>query len=176
MFSFILNPFNIFKPIVDPVLKIGDAFISIALLIVKLLSWIPKLIDIVLNLFNPVVFIKDILNGVFKGITLIIEGVIDIVFNTPREKGDKVDIGKNGIFPGGIFGTNNKDGSPKPNATCVPPSTLKLILMILCPPYVVFNKYGLLRGWHLTILCCLLTYWYYFPGLMFASLHVLCMG
>ena len=68
MFSFILNPFNIFKPIVDPVLKIGDAFIGIATLILKLLGWIPKLIDIVVNLFNPVVFIKDILNGVFKGI------------------------------------------------------------------------------------------------------------
>ena len=51
-----------------------------------------KLIDLVLNLFNPVVFIKDILNGVFKGITLIIEAAIDIAFNTPREKGDKVDI------------------------------------------------------------------------------------
>ena len=160
----------------NPIIKTASMFMDILKLLFTLLKWFPNLIDIVLNLLNPIVFIKDILNGVFKGITLIIEGVIDIAFNTPREKGDKVDIGKNGIFPGGIFGTNNKDGSPKPNATCVPPSTLKLILMILCPPYVVFNKYGLLRGWHLTILCCLLTYWYYFPGLMFASLHVLCMG
>jgi len=160
----------------NPIIKTASMFMDILKLLFTLLKWFPKLIDIVLNLLNPIVFIKDILNGVFKGITLIIEGVIDIAFNTPREKGDKVDIGKNGIFPGGIFGTNNKDGSPKPNATCVPPSTLKLILMIICPPYVVFNKYGLLRGWHLTILCCLLTYWYYFPGLMFASLHVLCMG
>ena len=160
----------------NPIIKTASMFMDILKLLFTLLKWFPKLIDIVINLLNPIVFIKDILNGVFKGITLIIEGVIDIAFNTPREKGDKVDIGKNGIFPGGIFGTNNKDGSPKPNATCVPPSTLKLILMIICPPYVVFNKYGLLRGWHLTILCCLLTYWYYFPGLMFASLHVLCMG
>ena len=105
---------------------------------------------------------------------MIIMAFIDILFNTPREKGDKSGVGKDGIFPNGVFGASNKDGSPKPNATCVPPSTLKLILMILCPPYVVFNKYGLLRGWHLTILCCYLTYWYYFPGLMFACLHVLC--
>ena len=160
----------------NPIIKTASMFMDLLKLIFTLLKWFPKLIDIVVNLLNPVVFIKDILNGVFKGITLIIEAAIDIAFNTPREKGDKNDIGKNGIFPGGIFGTNNKDGSPKPNATCVPPSTLKLILMILCPPYVVFNKYGLLRGWHLTILCCFLTYWYYFPGLMFASLHVLCMG
>ena len=174
MFNFIINPFTIFKPIIDPVQKIGEAFVKIAMLIVKLLSWIPKLIDIVMNLFNPVVFIKDILSGVFKGLELLVMAFFDILVNTPREKGDQTGLGKDGIFPNGVFGTNNKDGTPQPNATCVPPSTLKLILMVLCPPYVVFNKYGLLRGWHLTLLCCFLTYWYYFPGLMFASLHILC--
>ena len=85
----------------------AKAVVSIIKLLGILIMWLPKLINIVINLLNPVVFIKDILNGVFKGITLILEAAIDIVFNTPREKGDKVDIGKNGIFPGGIFGTNN---------------------------------------------------------------------
>ena len=158
----------------NPIIKVASMFMDILKLLFTLLKWFPKLIDIVLNLLNPVVVIKDILSGVFKGLELIIMAFIDILFNTPREKGDKSGVGKDGIFPNGVFGASNTDGSPKPNATCVPPSTLKLILMILCPPYVVFNKYGIFRGWHLTILCCYLTYWYYFPGLMFACLHVLC--
>ena len=160
----------------NPIIKVGSMFMDILKLVFTLLKWFPKLIDIVVNLLNPVVFIKDILSGVFKGLELIVMAFFDILVNTPREKGDETGLGKDGIFPNGVFGTNNKDGTPQPNATCVPPSTLKLILMVLCPPYVVFNKYGLLRGWHLTILCCLLTYWYYFPGLMFASLHILCRG
>ena len=158
----------------NPIIKVGSMFMDILKLVFTLLKWFPKLIDIVVNLLNPVVFIKDILSGVFKGLELIVMAFFDILVNTPREKGDQTGLGKDGIFPNGVFGTNNKDGTPQPNATCVPPSTLKLILMVLCPPYVVFNKYGLLRGWHLTLLCCFLTYWYYFPGLMFASLHILC--
>ena len=160
----------------NPIIKVGSMFMDILKLVFTLLKWFPKLIDIVVNLLNPVVFIKDILSGVFKGLELIVMAFFDILVNTPREKGDQTGLGKDGIFPNGVFGTNNKDGTAQPNATCVPPSTLKLILMVLCPPYVVFNKYGLLRGWHLTLFCCFLTYWYYFPGLMFASLHILCKG
>ena len=160
----------------SPIIKVASMFMDILKLVFTLLKWFPKLIDIVVNLLNPVVFIKDILSGVFKGLELIVIAFFDILVNTPREKGDQTGVGKGGIFPNGVFGTNNKDGTPQPNATCVPPSTLKLILMVLCPPYVVFNKYGLLRGWHLTLFCCFLTYWYYFPGLMFASLHILCKG
>ena len=160
----------------NPIIKVGSMFMDILKLVFTLLKWFPKLIDIVVNLLNPVVFIKDILSGVFKGLELIVMAFFDILVNTPREKGDNTGVGKGGIFPNGVFGTNNKDGTAQPNATCVPPSTLKLILMVLCPPYVVFNKYGLLRGWHLTLFCCFLTYWYYLPGLMFASLHILCKG
>ena len=114
----------------NPIIKVGSMFMDILKLVFTLLKWFPKLIDIVVNLLNPVVFIKDILSGVFKGLELIVMAFFDILVNTPREKGDKTGIGKGGIFPNGVFGTNNKDGTPQPNATCVPPSTLKLILMV----------------------------------------------
>ena len=82
---------------------IAKAVVSIISLLGTLIEWLPKLINIVINLLNPVVFIKDILSGVFKGLELIVMAFFDILVNTPREKGDKTGIGKGGIFPNGVF-------------------------------------------------------------------------
>ena len=67
---------------------------------------------------------------------------------------------------GKIIGTNGKK--------CVPPTLFRLIIMILCPPLGLFLHLGL-RGWlHVLIATFLTVFCFYFPGLLYVVLHVLC--
>ena len=117
-------------------------------------------------------FIKDLLFGIIIGIEMMMTGIMDILFGKVQENGEKVPGFKNGLFPNGIFGT--KDGD-EVEITCLKPTFLRLLLMVLCPPFSVFMKYGLLRGWLWITLCIILTYYfYYFPGLLFSALHTMC--
>ena len=83
---------------------------------------------------------------------------IDLSSANPRES------------PGdGPFGTI-KEGKP----VCVPPTILNIIFLILCPPLALFLHTGI-KGLFQVIVCSLLTLKaYYFPGLIYAALHILC--
>ena len=67
---------------------------------------------------------------------------------------------------------NMKADCSNPNSTCYSPSLITMILLILCPPFVMLMKLGISGIIHV-IITCLLTYFYYFPGLIYASLFVL---
>ena len=57
---------------------------------------------------------------------------------------------------------------------CMPPTMARMVMLMLCPPFALFLHLGL-TGWVSIILCSLLTvYGYYFPGLIYAALHILC--
>jgi len=57
---------------------------------------------------------------------------------------------------------------------CFPPTFARMILMVLCPPFALFLHVGLSR-WYYVVLCAVLTvYGYYFPGLIYAALQILC--
>ena len=71
----------------------------------------------------------------------------------------------------GLFGHNS---ASKQQQKCVRPTWLRLIIMVLCPPLALFMKVGL-TGWYYVLLCTILTvYGYYFPGLIYATMHILC--
>ena len=82
---------------------------------------------------------------------------------------------------GGIinqFSTNEepvKDGIyDKKNQVCVAPTLINLIILVVCPPLALYKDRGL-KGFFLVIVCALLTYYlYYFPGFLFAALHIMC--
>ena len=137
------------------------AVVSIVLLIVELITMIPKMVEAALSIFNPNKLIDDILYGSVAGINTVMGGLIDSVdFNSanPRES------------PGdGPFGTIEK-GKP----VCIPPTMINIIFLILCPPLALFLHSGI-KGFFQVIVCSLLTLKaYYFPGLIYAALHILC--
>ena len=137
---------------------------------------IKLLANILIDKFSlyPGNFVKDLIFGIMMGIELLMKGIGDIFIGKAQEAGGKIPGFKNGLFPNGIFGAS-KETQGGDTVKCLKPTTLRLILMVLCPPYAVFMKYGLLRGWFWIILCWILTYnFYYFPGLLFSALHTMC--
>ena len=155
---------SIFKPIVNPVLAIGKGFIQVGELV-------PLLIEIVINvalliptIFTPDKLIDDVIYGVMSGINGLFSGMIDsLTIGASASSGGADDQ------TSGAFGTTKKS-----QAVCVAPTYFNLMILVLCPPLMLFIKKKW-KGIILVIICALLTYYcYYFPGLIFASLHVLC--
>ena len=71
----------------------------------------------------------------------------------------------------GPFGVSKRDN----NKTCIPPTMATLIMLVLCPPLSIFYKFSFWEGIIPAIVCGVLCVkLYYFPGLLFASLMVLC--
>ena len=128
--------------------KIATAFLKLGELLIILITFIPKMIGIAFDIFNPTNLINDVIGGTIAALTLTMKRISDI-FN-PRT----------------YFGTNPHDKKPKENifgATpevdpetgkiinpmnskgqkCVPPTVARLILMLLCPPFAMFLHFGL---------------------------------
>ena len=160
MIGIVLSPLNaIFKPIVD----IGIAIVKLAMFIIELIKMLPKLLSLFMIFTDPGKVIKDIFFGLFTGVYMVLEATLDMVFGDMRRAfGGEVDQGGNE----GTMG----DGA---NAKCIPPSMVKLLLLVLCPPLALMLEVGL-GGLLYVIICCLLTYFFYFPGLIYASLYILC--
>ena len=147
-----------------------DGIISLALLAVKLpifmadiFMMLPKLISLFAIFTDPGKVIKDIFFGLFTGVYMVLEATLDMVFGDMRRAfGGEVDQGGND----GTMGDSA-------NAKCIPPSMVKLLLLVLCPPLALMLEVGL-GGLLYVLISCLLTYFFYFPGLIYASLYVMC--
>ena len=147
-----------------------DGIISLSLLAAKLaislkdiILMMPKLLSLFAIRTDPGQIIKDIMFGLFTGVYMVAEATLDMLFGDIRRAfGGEVDQGGNE----GTMG----DGA---NAKCIPPSMVKLLLMVLCPPLALMLEVGI-GGLFYVIICSLLTYFFYFPGLIYASLYILC--
>jgi len=141
--------------------KLAELFLSVLGLLFKLIFFSKELL-------NPKKLLNDIIGGVKASLILIYNFVKNLfggsnLYNKLIPKSLKTS--------GGIFGLSKS--SP---GTCVQPTLLRLILMIVCPPFALFMKIGLANwGWFYITTCTLLTiYGYYFPGLIYAAMHILC--
>ena len=147
--------------IIDCLIGLVKMFIKLVTMIDDILDIMFKIFEIIPLVFQPTKLIDDILYGSVAGINKVMGGLIDSVdFNSanPRES------------PGdGPFGTIEK-GKP----VCIPPTMMNIIFLILCPPLALFLHSGI-KGFFQVIVCSLLTLKaYYFPGLIYAALHILC--
>lgn len=166
-----LVPFMGYIAALIPIIVACVIFGSLFTDIMKLL---PLLFKVAFELLDPANFLKDLVFGITIGIEMLIRGISNMLFGKMQQQGSKLPGFKNGIFPGGIFGSGKVDEG-NAEVKCIKPSAIRLILMVLCPPFAVFMKYGLLRGWLWIIICIILTYnFYYFPGLLFSALHTMC--
>ena len=142
-------------------------------LVLKMIELLPKLIYMALELLDPFNFIKDAVFGAIIGIQMLISGLANLLMGKAQQQGENLPGFKNGLFPGGILGGDNSN--PSDEVKCIKPTTIRLLLMVLCPPFAIFMKYGLFRGWLWIIISVILTYnFYYFPGLIFSALHTMC--
>ena len=162
-------------PIVEPVVTIVEAVLKVISIVIVLITWIPELVKLALELFNPVKLLNDGITGIFLSFKILFSSIYDSVKNViSSPKYDKCKDNGSGLFgmkrnknnDGKIIGTNGKK--------CVPPTLFRLIIMILCPPLGLFLHLGL-KGWlHVLIATFLTLFCFYFPGLLYVVLHVLC--
>jgi hypothetical protein len=132
-----------------------DLLKNLGMLIEELIGIIINVMELIPSIFNPDKLINDVLYGVTNGITSMFGGIIN-QFSTNEEPAK-----------GGIY-------DDKKNQVCVAPTLINLIILVVCPPLALYKDRGL-KGFFLVIVCALLTYYlYYFPGFLFAALHIMC--
>lgn len=145
----------------DPFNGIIDAIVKMTFLVGEIFKLFINLVELSISIFNPSKVIDDVLYASTTGVAQVISAFIykiDFSQSKADTEGD-----------GGPFAVTDKT-----RAMCVPPSFINLLILVLCPPLALFLHKGV-GGWFIIIICCLLTYYlYYFPGFIFAALHILC--
>jgi hypothetical protein len=173
----IYNRVNGGNPILNPLKKMVVGIVDIAILIGEVFALIPKLIKIVVSIFRPDKLMNDVIYGTTMGINSLISALTDkLNFSTEKTVDEKAESAKNSK---GIFGI---DDSSK--AICTKPTWINLIILVLCPPlalYLHLGKAGIsgigpfFYYIFMVLVCSGMTYYmYYFPGFLFAALHILC--
>ena len=171
----------VFDTIFEAVEGISKLFDEIGKLIKLFMNLIYNFVPLAFELFNPYKLINDIILGITLGIKIIIKGILDMISPRSFFGGKKTEYNRNNDTGSGLFGMRRPYDNKKNKLTnktndrvCVKPTIFRLIMMVLCPPLSIFLHMGL-KGWLHTIICTVLTiYGYYFPGLIYAIIHIMC--
>ena len=125
--------------------------------LVAIFSLIPPLIEMAITLFlNPTKLVNDIITGVTIGLSLLIERIFGYINPSSYLSSNK---------------QSKKDSLDTIDTNCYSTSFMNILLLIVCPPFAVFQANGF--KFHEILICTLLTvYGYYFPGLIYAILVV----
>lgn len=160
---------GIMDPILDPLKNILMGLVKLAEFVLSLLGLFFKLIFFSKELLNPTKLLNDLIGGVKASLILVYKFFMNALGGSTIY--NKI-IPKSLSGGGGIFGLKGSSSQ----GTCIQPTMLRLILMIVCPPFALFMKIGLANwGWFYITTCTILTiYGYYFPGLIYAAMHILC--
>ena len=152
--------------IIDSIVNMLKGIITMFIGLFKILVQFGKLFILMME-FIPVVFDPPtLMNDVIFAVSYGIKKVFSLASESIKGSGDPEDdeAGK------GPFGVSNSE-----NIKCLDPSFSTILLLIVCPPMAIFFKLGFLKGFVSAIICGVLCVkLYYFPGLLFAILHVLC--
>jgi uncharacterized membrane protein YqaE (UPF0057 family) len=147
-----------FIPMVFPIIMVSFVMFKLSDIIVPLLELIPKAISVALTLFDPKKFINDLIFGITFGVRMMFSGLFSSADSVTSMN---VDIDKE----------NSKGKIPK---VCVPPTLMNLIFLVLCPPLALFLDRGIQGLFHVIVCSILTVKLYYFPGFIYAALHILC--
>ena len=155
---------NIFGAILSPIFTIARVFIGLGKVIIELADLFVKVMKMIPLIFDPPKLIDDIIFAIGYSINTMISKM-GTSGNTTKTD-DSVDKESSGPF-----GVSKRERNP----ICIQPTIASLIMLILCPPLAIFYKYSFARGFIPAIVCGVLCVkLYYFPGLLFAALMVLC--
>jgi len=146
---------GVFPIIIAAMLAAAAFMVTLLILLEDLIVIFLKIIEIIPLIFQPQKFVNDLIFGISFGLKSIMSGMFSSIDSgsTPNKPADD---------PATI---------PK---VCMSPSLFNLIFLIICPPLALFMDRGI-QGMFLVIVCAILTVkLYYFPGLIFAALHIFC--
>jgi len=145
------------KPIIEPILLLVDLVLGIIEIAIKVAEIFPRIIEIIFYVINPTKLLKDILFSFTTGVTMVLEAVFDNLFGDMRSYFSKPQSGSN-------------DGDPASDSLCFGETYIATLIMVLCPPLYITLSEGL-KAFPQIVFCCVLTYFYYIPGLMYAILY-----
>ena len=155
--------FALLIPLFKPISIIVRIFIGFFDIIGHFIDLMVIFIELVPLIFDPPRLMDDILFAVTFGINTMFGKVAEAA-STGANKPEDENAEK------GPFGVTNKK-----QAKCIDPTFSTILLLIICPPMAIFMKLGFLKGFVSAIICGVLCVkLFYFPGLLFAILHVLC--
>ena len=153
--NLVLSPI---ESIFEPIISIMKAVIQIIALLVELIKAVPKMFSLFMIFTDPGKVIKDTAYGVITGIKMIFEAIFDSTLGSFHKVLKPYFIGD---------GEENKD-----KQECISPTYMEILLLILCPPLAIFVRKGI-KAFFIILIACGLTYLYYFPGLIYATLHII---
>ncbi len=134
---------------------------NLILIIEKLLLMAPKIVMyFIYFITTPGKVISDAIYGFTTGFKMILKSIIDIL------------MGKSIGLINPHIKNDDPSNTKREKEECISPSLLELLILILCPPLAIFIKKGL-KGFFTIVITAVLTYFYYLPGLVYASLYVL---
>ena len=137
---------------------LGDfikAFVAMLEIFLQLLELFPKVLSIIKSIFNPQIFINDVIFAVTFSIRAIFDGILSSITSGSTQNKKK-----------------NKDKTIP--SVCIPPTFMNLLILVLCPPLALFLDRGMGGLFHVVICGILTMKLYYFPGLIYGALHILC--
>ena len=124
----------------------------------KLILAIPKLLSLFMIFTDPAKVIKDTVYGIVTGIKMIFEAIFDATLGSVSKNFKPYFVGDQ---------KENKD-----TEECISPTYMELLILILCPPLAIFIRKGI-KALFVILIAAALTYLYYFPGLIYATLYIL---
>jgi uncharacterized membrane protein YqaE (UPF0057 family) len=148
---------GVFPIIIAVLILIMTFMITFLILLEDLIVIFVKLIEIIPLIFDPKRFINDIIFGITFAIRSTFGGMFSSVDSGTSMRDAAADEAQGKI--------------PK---VCVPPTLMNLIFLVICPPLALFLDRGLLGLFHVIVCSILTVKLYYFPGFIFAALHILC--
>ena len=149
--------------LVSFILDLGELAKKVIKWVKKILFFVPRVFEIFNYIIDPMKVMKDIIYGLTTGLMLVIEGLFDSVLGDVRKA------------MGGSYDPGSNDGDyTGENGVCLSKTFMGTLLMVLCPPLYIILNLGIIKGFFPTLLCSILTYFYYVPGLIYASLYSFC--
>ena len=140
---------------VDAIFGLKDFAEKIIKVVLKTLKIFPKFLSIFVYFTDPVKVIKDAVFAFKTGIMMIFDALFGRIIQIISSA--FIDI---------------KTEKEKEQKSCFSKSIIGIILLVLCPPLALFAKHGIRYIFNI-IVASVLTYFYYFPGLIYSSLYIL---
>jgi len=152
--NIVLSPLEV---IFDPIVSVGKAIVALIHLLLELIKVAPKIVSLFEMFTDPAKIIMDALYGIKVGVIMIFDAIFGNLFRL---------IASPFIKP---KPETKKNGNKK---TCLTTRIVQMIVLVLCPPLAIFMKKGITSFFYVVI-ASFLTYFYYFPGLLYSSMYVL---
>jgi uncharacterized membrane protein YqaE (UPF0057 family) len=142
---------------VDAILSLKDFAFNLIEIVTKLIKAFPKFLSIFTYILDPTKLIKDIVYAVVTGVRMIYDATIGYII---------------GSFMKNFYIDGKDKKKDKGKEKCFKKSFINVLILILCPPLAIFMNEGM-KGFFYVVIASFLTYFYYFPGLIYSCLYIL---